>query len=110
MRAIVEVAAILAAAVVMSSTATVFAQERDPRPARGERLFTIQGCYGCHQVEKYGTPIGPDLSRLGSKYSATYLRRWLHDPEGVRPAAHMPKLELTAEDIELLAAYLSSLK
>lgn len=86
------------------------AQEPDGLVARGGRAFTTQGCYGCHHVGTYGTPIGPDLSHVGAKYPASYLRSWLRDPESVRPAGHMPKLDLTPEDIQALAAYLASLK
>lgn len=85
-------------------------QDRDPLLTRGERAFVSQGCYGCHLIAKFGTPIGPDLSQVGARYSASYLTRWLRDPESVRPTAHMPKLELSAEDIQALAAYLASLK
>ena len=102
-------AGLVAAVVVLAATA-VWAQERSPSAARGEQLFTVQGCYGCHQVGKFGTPIGPDLSHLGGKYPVRYLREWLRDPESVRATAHMPKLELTAQEIESLAAYLTSLR
>ena len=81
-----------------------------PSGSRGEQLFVVQGCYGCHQIGKFGTPIGPDLSRVGAKYEARYLEQWLRDPESVRPTAHMPKLELTAQEIESLAAYLAMLR
>jgi len=77
--------------------------------ARGKQQFVAQGCYGCHTIEKFGTPIGPDLSKVGAKYPEERLVRWLRDPESVRPA-HMPKLELTEEQITALAAYLSSLR
>ena len=77
---------------------------------RGALTFTSQGCHGCHLVGKFGTPIGPDLTHIGSRYRASYLASWLRDPQSVRPAAHMPKLELTGEDVEALAAYLGSLK
>ena len=60
----------------------------------GKRAFTDEGCYGCHMVGKFGTPIGPDLSHVGARYPAVYLARWLRDPEAQRPSAHMPKLEL----------------
>jgi len=76
----------------------------------GKRQFVVQGCYGCHTVEKFGTPIGPDLSRIGAKYPKDALVRWLTNPEAERPNAHMPKLELTQEQITALAAYLSSLR
>jgi mono/diheme cytochrome c family protein len=76
---------------------------------RGKQQFVAQGCYGCHTVEKFGTPIGPDLSKIGARYPQETLVRWLRDPSAVR-AAHMPKLELTEDQIASLAAYLSSLR
>lgn len=95
---------------VMLACACASAQERTPQAVRGEQVYAAQGCYGCHQVGKVGTPIGPNLSGIGSKYPASYLKQWLRDPETVRPAAHMPRLELTAEEIDSLAAFLSSLR
>ena len=76
---------------------------------RGSRLFVIQGCYGCHTIGKMGTPIGPDLTRVGTRYSESRLARWLQDPDSERPGAHMPLLELAPEQIEALAAFLSEL-
>ena len=77
---------------------------------QGKRYFVDSGCHGCHTVGKMGTPIGPDLSRVGSKYSRAYLERWLRDPSAQRPSAHMPTLELTEEQVKAMAAFLSSLK
>ncbi len=68
------------------------------------------GCYGCHTVGKLGTPIGPDLSHVGTKYPRDYLERWLRDPGRQRPSAHMPTLELSEEQVRAIAAYLSSLR
>lgn len=76
----------------------------------GERLFKTEGCYGCHMVGRFGTPIGPDLSHVGSKYSEAYFERWLTDPAEQRPTAHMPKLELDRSQVTALAAYLASLQ
>ncbi len=87
---------------------TAQAQERDAVVAEGERLFRVQGCYGCHTIGRLGTPIGPDLSRVGLKYSRAYLAHWLGDPAAQRPSAHMPKLELNPAEIEALAAYLAT--
>ncbi|HTO11525.1 MAG TPA: c-type cytochrome [Candidatus Binatia bacterium] len=77
---------------------------------RGQTAFMNNGCYGCHIVGKVGTPIGPELSHVGLKYSPEYLARWLHDPAVQRPSAHMPALELSDDDIRALAAYLASLR
>ena len=108
MRSRVRGSASLVGAVVLLTATALGAQGRPPSGSRGdppsgsrgEQLFVIQGCYGCHQVGKFGTPIGPDLSRVGAKYEARYLEQWLRDPESVRPTAHMPKLELTVREIE----------
>ena len=54
---------------------------------RGKAAFVEQGCYGCHMVGKFGTPIGPDLSRIGVRYDAAYFTRWLSDPS---PASDRP--------------------
>jgi cytochrome c oxidase subunit 2 len=110
MRSMVRGGAGLAGMLALLVATALGAQERSPAGARGEQLFVSQGCYGCHQVGKFGTPIGPDLSHIGAKSAAPYLRQWLRDPESVRATAHMPKLELTAEEIESLAAYLASLR
>ena len=100
----------LAVAVLMLAIVPAGSQDRDAVNGPGEAVFVSQGCYGCHQIGKFGTPIGPDLSHLGAKYPAGYLAAWLRDPESVRPTAHMPKLELTPEEIRSLATYLASLK
>lgn len=84
------------------------AQDRRAAAARGERLFTEHGCYGCHMVGKFGTPLGPDLSRIGTKYTERDLVRWLGDPAEQKPTAHMPKLELAPAEITALAAFLAA--
>ena len=78
--------------------------------ARGKQLFTEQGCYGCHMIEKYGTPIATDLSHVGSKYSVAELTIWLKDPAAQKPTAHMPKIAMPGSDAQALADYLGSLR
>jgi cytochrome c oxidase subunit 2 len=86
------------------------AQDRSTLIAQGKQLFFTQGCYGCHTVGKVGTPLGPDLSHVGAEYSVAYLAGWLRDPASQKRPAHMPKIELAEEEIQSLAAYLSSLR
>ncbi|OGK97210.1 MAG: hypothetical protein A3E31_17380 [Candidatus Rokubacteria bacterium RIFCSPHIGHO2_12_FULL_73_22] len=85
-----------------------------PAPARrveaGRRLFIESGCHGCHTVGAMGTPIGPDLARLGARWGLDEIERWLRDPSAQRPRAHMPKLELSEAQVRALGAYLSSLR
>jgi mono/diheme cytochrome c family protein len=98
-----------AAAALIIFAATAFGQDASLAPA-GKRLFNDQGCYGCHTVGKTGTPIAPDLSRVGSKYTEAYLRAWLMDPQQQKPRAHMPQLSMSEAEARSLAAYLGSLR
>jgi mono/diheme cytochrome c family protein len=86
------------------------AQENSAPVAQGRRVFQDQGCYGCHTVGKTGTPIGPDLSHIGTKHNRAYLIGWLRDPSSQKPTAHMAKLKLTDSEVQALAAYLGSLR
>jgi len=62
---------------------------------QGEQIYRDQGCYGCHMIDKYGTPIAADLSHVGSKYGVAQLTRWLEDPQSQKPTAHMPKIAMS---------------
>lgn len=102
-------AASVAAALVLSP-AVAFGQDAAALVSQGKRLFTEQGCYGCHAIGKAGTPIANDLTRVGSKYPESYLRGWLREPQEQKPGAHMPKIQMSEADARALAAYLASLK
>ena len=86
-----------------------FGQQNSTPAAEGKRVFTAQGCYGCHTVGKAGTALGPDLTRIGVKYSERSLAAWLTEPQQQKATAHMPKIDLTEAEIQVLAAYLASL-
>ena len=102
-------AALVAAAIALAAT-VAFGQDGTALASQGKRLFTEQGCYGCHTIGKTGTPIANDLSEVGSKYPEDYLRQWLREPQQQKPRAHMPKIEMTGAEARALAAYLASLK
>jgi cytochrome c oxidase subunit II len=99
-----------AVSVLVLAAAAASGQEGTALASQGKRLFTEQGCYGCHTVGKMGTPIANDLSQVGSKYPESYLRQWLREPQQQKPRAHMPKIQMTEADAGALAAYLASLK
>ena len=102
-------AASLVAAIALVAT-VAFGQDGTAVIVEGKRVFTEQGCYGCHTVGKTGTPIANDLSQVGSKYNESYLRAWLREPQQQKPRAHMPKIQMTEADAKALATYLASLK
>ncbi len=105
--ALVLTGAVLA---ILIGAAVSGGQDQPSLSDEGHDVFFAQGCYGCHTIGAVGTPIGPDLSGIGLKYSHATLVDWLRDPSTQAPAAHMPKLELPPRDIAALAAYLSSLR
>jgi mono/diheme cytochrome c family protein len=114
--------------VIAYTLAPIGGQEREILLARGKALFLEKGCHGCHRIGNMGTPIGPDLSRVGLGYREGDLGRWLGSPaEEPTPGQRMPELEPAEHDVshllrhmptprlneaeaEALAAYLASLK
>jgi mono/diheme cytochrome c family protein len=75
----------------------------------GRQVF-LTHCYGCHTLGAAGTPIAPDLSRVGARLSRDAIERRLRDPRTHEAAARMPKLDLSAAEIQALATYLSELR
>jgi len=54
--------------------------------ARGHVLFDKNGCGGCHIVSGSGTALGPELTDIGARRSAEYLRESV-----VKPGAQVPE-------------------
>lgn len=96
--------------------------------ARGRALFSAKTCSGCHTINGHGAMgiLGPDLSHFGSRttvaaavldHTRANLRRWLSDPNAVKPGnlmwrnGYVPNnIHLTEDDLDALVAYLESLK
>lgn len=78
---------------------------------RGRRLFIAKGCIVCHShsetnaVREIFVDAGPDLTNLTA--SPDYLRLWLKDPKAAKSNAQMPNLELKANEIEGLIAFIN---
>jgi putative heme-binding domain-containing protein len=54
--------------------------------ARGEKVFFAEGgaqCFQCHRIRSQGRDFGPDLSRIGQKYSRTQLLDNLLNPSKI---------------------------
>ena len=77
------------------------------------------GCLACHKVGSEGGPIGPDLTRIGSRLSTAQLREAVLEPDAKiakgyeKFAGVMPKnfgTQLTAAQFESLVRFLASRK
>jgi putative heme-binding domain-containing protein len=55
-------------------------------PARGARVFAANACSSCHILAGQGTGLGPELTDLGDRRSAAYVREVLLDPPSRLPA------------------------
>ena len=97
------------------------AQPTDPNAVEGGQLFQTRGCAACHTIT--GTPaqgkVGPNLTHVASRgwiagavlqNNAPSLREWLKDPPAVKPGSIMPNLGLNDHELDVLVAYLQSLK
>ena len=80
-----------------------------PTSAAQPEVFA-QICVACHAVGGIGGKVGPALDEVATKYDADYLKRWLTDPQAVKPGTTMPKLPLTDEQIGALVDYLQTLR
>ena len=55
-------------------------------PGRGKQLYEGKGgCFRCHTVNGRGGALGPDLTDIGARRSAAYLREALLEPEAALP-------------------------
>jgi cytochrome c oxidase cbb3-type subunit 2 len=95
-----------------------------PLELEGRDIYVREGCYLCHsqmirplrdEVERYGhyslaaesmydhpfqwgsKRTGPDLARVGGKYSDSWHRQHLIDPRSVVPESNMPPFKFLAD-------------
>jgi cytochrome c oxidase subunit 2 len=89
--------------------------------AGGERLFRDLTCANCHNIAGTNSQqqFAPDLTHVASramlagerlKNTPENLRDWLHEPNIIKPGCYMPNLKLSPHDLDLLTAYLETLK
>ncbi len=103
-------------------------EPKEPETAlakKGQEVFNEKGCISCHAVTAANTApaearIGPNLTDFGERAfvagilenNREEIKRWLRNPEKVKPANKMTGTyePLTEEELEALAEYLMSLK
>jgi putative heme-binding domain-containing protein len=54
-------------------------------PDRGAKIYQSKGCTGCHIVAGSGQGFGPELSTVGARRSATFLRQTILKPSATLP-------------------------
>lgn len=92
----------------------------NPEAAQGKEVFMHNACINCHTIS--GTVatgrFGPDLTHLASRdtlasgavtNTTENLRKWIDDPNTIKPGALMPSMHLNQHDLDLITAYLITL-
>ncbi len=93
----------------------------DAQAAAGREMFLSLSCVNCHRIEGTSAKgeFGPDLTHLMSRQTIAAgaiatdyagLKGWIHDPNEIKPANYMPNMQLNAKQLDLVVAYLSTLK
>eukprot|EP01036_Dinobryon_divergens_P040885 gene40885-54132_t len=115
-------------------------QPRTALQHEGRDIFIREGCVGCHsqmirpfraETERYGhysvagesvwdhpflwgsKRTGPDLARVGGRYSDEWHRLHLHNPRDLVPESNMPAypwLAATAVDAQSMPAHMRALR
>lgn len=89
--------------------------------SKGLALFQQLSCASCHAIK--GTPdnarVAPDLTHIASRHelgaciitnTPENLRRWLTNPQQIKPGVLMPNFNLTEEQVNELVEYFETLK
>ena len=93
----------------------------DPRATHGQQVFFTSACNMCHAIAgtDANATLGPDLSHIASRRTLAagtlpndpeHMRRWLENPQRVKPGNRMPVVSLAPEDLDALVAYLGTLQ
>ncbi|MDB5545124.1 MAG: cytochrome c oxidase, subunit [Hyphomicrobiales bacterium] len=89
--------------------------------ANGERIYLSRGCGMCHTIRgtTSGGRTGPDLTHVGSRETIAAgllprnqgsLAAWIADPQRLKPGTQMPRVALSADELQDVSAYLEALK
>ena len=93
----------------------------DESAAAGRRIFETTACINCHVVR--GTAangrFGPDLTHLMSRATIAAgaaenttenLRRWIKEPDAIKPGSLMPAMKLSDTDLDAVVHYMETLR
>ncbi|MGA9668107.1 MAG: cytochrome c oxidase subunit II [Terracidiphilus sp.] len=89
--------------------------------AEGQTVFMHNACINCHTIN--GTVatgrFGPDLTHMASRDTLASgaiqntpenLRKWIDDPNSLKPGSLMPAMHLNKHDTDVITAYLTQLR
>jgi cytochrome c oxidase subunit II len=89
--------------------------------AQGQKVFMQNACISCHAIAGTAATgrFGPDLTHLASRdtigsgaiqNTPENLRKWIDNPDSMKPGSLMPSMHLNSRDLDAITAYLSQLR
>jgi cytochrome c oxidase subunit 2 len=90
--------------------------------AKGMALFQTSTCMNCHAIRGVtgaDSRVAPDLTHVASRKqlgsgilenTPENMRRWLKNPQHIKPGALMPDFNLTDQQLDQLGEYLATLR
>jgi cytochrome c oxidase subunit 2 len=89
--------------------------------AAGRRIFERTACVNCHAVAGTAASgrFGPDLTHLMSRdtiasgaalNTPANLRRWIQNPNAIKPGSEMPAMGLSDSELNALTGYMETLR
>jgi cytochrome c oxidase subunit 2 len=86
----------------------------------GRRIFEATSCINCHTIAgtRANGRFGPDLTHVMSRDTLASgvidntphnLRRWIRNPDDIKPGSRMPAMNLNDQELDAMTAYLASL-
>jgi mono/diheme cytochrome c family protein len=75
----------------------------EAQAAEAREVMLEKGCLNCHRMGKAGGVVGAELTDVGSRRTADWLRRWIKDPKSVPHTERGPNLWLVAPTATLPA-------
>ena len=102
-------------AVIVLALATRPAVAQDAKVKKGMQVFATQKCSQCHSIAGKGNAKGK-MDDVGSKLTAEEIKEWITDPVAMAAKNKkdrkppMKKKPLSADEVDALVAYLSTLK
>ena len=93
----------------------------DDSVSSGRRIFEKTACVNCHAIAGTSAAgrFGPDLTHVMSRdtigsgviaNTPANLRRWIRNPDDIKPGSRMPAMHLNDQELDAVTAYLSSLR
>ena len=87
----------------------------------GKQAIVKYGCGSCHTIpgiKEADALVGPPLTHFAERSfiagqlanTEENLARWIRDPQAVEPGTAMPDLDVSPEDAQNIAAYITTIK